>query len=792
MVIALFLVGPFWLKAQEIVLTYNNLPLSEVLMDLHNQHKIEFSFNSTLANNCFITINGGFTTLDEALTALTMPCNLEFVKSNGIYILRGATEGAGEKHVLKGKVLDKSNGESLPFTELHINGSHLTSNANGDFTYQTPTAYCSITSKHLGYFELDTTVKSNEPLTIELEPVYNTLGEVVVKDDNDKRPFASQQPLTVKTNRKTALLYPGGNQNTLLSFMRLQAGVLAAGEQTKDFIVQGSYRGQSQVDYEGITLLGTGSYNEYLGVVNPLMIKDIEIKKGGYSALQGNRVGGLVTINALDGNKTQRELDFLVNNQTFSGYVNLPIAGKSSLQVASRQTFYHLYPENSSIGLYNDIAGHRFGDVNAKYQWQPAKGWLVSFNGAFAREGLFLNYQEKLKSGRTYRGERSLASQQRGLSFNAAKIWKNGSITSLTSAYSGFTRLDSTLFFFRERQRLEVKKVTLGNDMGLFTHQLVHRFAAKKRHQLTARLLQESVSSLHSNIRAVENQQNRMGFAIADHISLKNRLHLDLSLGGDWLNADQWYWQPRTMLTYTLSRKWKFFSSWGLYRQFYSNDGFIDERRNFNFQWVAYNQTEEITRSQQVAAGSIFQQGNFLLKVEGYYKTLEGLNRWVFRPTGYQHFEGDAFSQGLDISLARTLKKWEYGVNYTLSQTLEHFDYFPTEEYRRAPQDQLHELKTHLVHYMGPLIFTANFVYGSGLFVNPTIDNYPYQRLDVAGMYRLTTAKGKWIGDAGVSILNVLNRKNLRPNYFISYQEGNVDIPTGIPFTPTVYVHLRF
>lgn len=784
--------APFFSKAQEIVLTYSNLPLSEVLMDLHDRHKIEFSFNSTLANNCFITINGGFTTLDEALTALTMPCNLEFVKSNSIYILRGATDGEGEKHVLKGRVLDKSSGESLPFTELHINGSHLTSNADGDFTYQTPNSYCSITSKHLGYFELDTTVRSNELLTIQLEPVYNTLGEVVVRDDNDKRPFASQQPLTVKTNRKTALLYPGGNQNTLLSFMRLQAGVLAAGEQTKDFIVQGSYRGQSQVDFEGITLLGTGSYNEYLGVVNPLMIKDIEIKKGGYSALHGNRVGGLVTINALDGNKTKRELDVLVNNQTLSGYVNLPIAGKSSLQIASRQTFYHLYP-NSKLGLYNDIAGHRFGDFNFKYELQPAKGLRLSLNGAFVREVLFLDYREKLRSGRTFKGKRGSTSEQEGLSFNAAKIWNNGSITSFTSAYSAFTRIDSTVFYSKDPQRFEtIKKVEASNQMALISNQLVHRFPGKKRHQLAVRLSHEGVVSQHTNVREVENQQNRIGFAVADHISIKNRLHLDLSLGGDWLNGDNWYWQPRTMLTYALNRKWKLFSSWGLYRQFYSNDGFIDERKNFNFQWVAYNKPEEITRSQQVAAGSIYQQGNWLLKMEGYYKTLEGLNRWVYWRGFYKHFAGDGHSMGLDASISRALKKWEYGVNYTLSQTLEHFDYFPSEEYQRAPQDQRHELKTHLVHYMGPLIFSANFVYGSGLFVNRVIDNYPYQRLDVAGMYRIKPQNDKWLGEAGVSILNVLGRKNLRPNYFISYQEGNVDIPTGIPFTPTVYVHVRF
>ena len=100
----------FLVRAQKIELSYFNQPLSDVLVDLHNSYGLEFSFNSTLVSNCKITINGTFTSLDKAIGALSIPCDIQIIKSGNIYILKNTDKQlkAERVNVIIGKIIDKN------------------------------------------------------------------------------------------------------------------------------------------------------------------------------------------------------------------------------------------------------------------------------------------------------------------------------------------------------------------------------------------------------------------------------------------------------------------------------------------------------------------------------------------------------------------------------------------------------------------------------------------------------------------------------------------------------------
>lgn len=764
-----------------------------MLIELHSEFGLEFSFNSALVSNCRITINGSFNSLDDAINALSIPCGIQIIKSNNIYILKNEAKELklDEQNVLIGRVIDKTTKESLAHTHIKINGSQIITNLDGVFTYRTRNSFCNIKTHHLGFYEHDTTVKSQGEIIIRLNSVFTALNEVVIQPEKDKKAITYQDPFTIKANNQTAILYPGSSDNILFNMLRLQGGVLAAGEQTKDYIVQGSYRGQTQVNFEEITLFGTGTYNEYIGVINPLMIRDIEIKKTGYDAHSGDRMGGLVNITALNGNRDKPELNLRVNNQTFSGYANVPLFGNSSIQLASRQTYYHIY-NKINIPFYQDVNNHFFRDYNFKFSSQPRSDLKIDINAISVNDNYRLIFEKKKQGPGEFSANRNLSSQQRGLSANLLKTWKNGGVTTFSSSHSAYADRDSTQLFIKNRNGEEVKNIMNINGIALLSNKLKHSFPTVKRHQISSSITHERATTLDSNRVGIIDQLNRFSLAFADRYSYSEKLTVDASLRADLVNFSNVFFQPRIKLNYRLGHSINLYSAAGVYRQYYSNDAFIDERKNYIFKWIAYDGiTHLYSQSRQVAMGASYQLKNTHFRIESYYKNTTDLNRRVFFGDKYKRFTGISNSKGIDISINRKLKKVEYGFNYTLSKTLEQFDYFLADEYKPAPQDQRHELKTHVVAYLGKYILSANYVYGSGLYVNERLDRTPYSRLDAAAMYRLKHKNDKWLLETGFSILNVLNTENLRPNYFISYQEDNLDIPTGVPFTPTLFVNIR-
>ena len=73
---------------QEVKLTYQNLPLNDVLLNLSEQYDTQVSINASTANNCLITIDKAFENLSEAFLYLANHCKLEVRKLGGVYSFR--------------------------------------------------------------------------------------------------------------------------------------------------------------------------------------------------------------------------------------------------------------------------------------------------------------------------------------------------------------------------------------------------------------------------------------------------------------------------------------------------------------------------------------------------------------------------------------------------------------------------------------------------------------------------------------------------------------------------------
>ena len=208
--------------------------------------------------------------------------------------------------------------EPLPYSHLLIDNRGLISDFNGNFSrIQTGDSVFDVRVSYLGYYILDTILYAGNHM-ISLTPSIIGINEVVIEGSNIERSGQTgEEAGVIRLNHKVVYRLPGNGDNAVFNFLRLQPGILAAGEQSSEMIIWGSYAGQSQINFDGITLFGLKNYNDNISAVNPYMAKDIRVYKGGFDATLGERVGAIVDITGIEGNRRKPGLNINLNKNIF-------------------------------------------------------------------------------------------------------------------------------------------------------------------------------------------------------------------------------------------------------------------------------------------------------------------------------------------------------------------------------------------------------------------------------------------------------------------------------------------
>ncbi len=237
-----------------------------------------------------------------------------------------------------------------------------------------------------------------------------------------------------------------------------------------------------------------------------------------------------------------------------------------------------------------------------------------------------------------------------------------------------------------------------------------------------------------------------------------------------------------------------------MYNQFVARNMIIESSGNKRLAWTVCDNNEvSVLNSQNLTLGLTYNKRGFVFSAEGYLKRTGGITRYLETGIGTDLYEGDSKTKGLDIFIRQDIKEHTLWISYTLSKTVEHFPYFPTNEYVPAMHDQRHELKLAGLAKFKSLHFSVNYVLGSG-FPDPgqlpDLADYmkPYSRLDAALICQVSKRKVQL--DAGVSVMNLLNRENIRySNYTLIPTDETTTISLyaeAVPFTPTIFLNLYF
>ena len=826
----ILLVAVGFAQTETIRIDVDEIPLNKVLLLLREKYGFQLSYSENQVEKYKITCSGTFTSKEETLKFLLTGLPFHCRKIDDVFVIipeKNKPKGISPKDQtqITGQIVEAGSSEPLPFSQIMINNHPLISDVTGNFNYlSTDENSFRVRISHLGYYIYDTLLYAGINRQFRLFPANLVLPEILVQDGKIERAtMVGEKAGKITINHNIARFLPGQGDNSVFNLIRLMPGVQAAGEQSEDLLIWGSYEGQNLVTFDEFTLFGLKNYNDNISVVNPFLVKNIEILKGGFETKYGNRVGGIVNITAKNGNIQKPVFSLNINPTTLNGMAELPLFGKSSLQLAYRQTYYNLYQS----GDFNIFAPTRqrvdkngnpvrrqnvtfdtevlpdnysFRDMNLKYSFNFNRGdqFYVSMYGGgdyfrlladagISRE-MIMNQHGKVLTQLTVDMQNEERNRQLGASAFYHRKWSDQLDSKIVLTHSDFSKkltdniavvnssTNNTINEYQENTTNTAieNSVRIENSLTLLHgHQLEfgagfynNQAQINLENSRLGHFLSDTTHQFRSSRMFAYVQDN---LPIGTHLLLKPGLRLNQSFDGGRLIGE-----PRITASYTFNDWLKLNASWGRYHQYIYKVANIDQSQNYTYLWVTSNSTVPLLNATHCVGELNYFRNNLTVNLQAYYKLTGNLTERVFEQRtirgeqveGYFPYYGDSKIYGIDLYAKKEFGKHSIWASYTLSKAYERFarkdQSLPA--YSMAPQHQLHEFKMAALFNVRSFSFSANYVYGSGLEILKKVfgeeANTSYNRVDVAASYKFTPG---WVnGEIGLSILNLFDTQNLR------------------------------
>ncbi|MCU0471760.1 MAG: TonB-dependent receptor [Bacteroidales bacterium] len=809
--------------SQEISIKCTEEPLNQLLINLRSEYGLMLSFDDSHLSSFKLSCDTAFASAEKAIDFLLLGLPLRHEINNGVYIIYPfRIKEKPKKYIISGRITDKTNQETLPFSGIQINNTVLGSDAKGNFSLTSTTdSIFNVKISYIGYYILDTIVNAGTNNNFNLMPSVIALQEVVVKGAVVAQTIqAGSSPGIIRLNHKIAYYLPGNGDNSIFNLLRLQPGILAAGEQSADLIIWGSYEGHSQIIFDGFTLYGMKNFNDNISAINPFMAKDIKVLKGGFGAEYGERVGGIVDITGVDGNRLEPSAQFCINNMTVNGMASIPFQKKSALLLAYRQTYYDLYNpvmfSTSSYGRgrqnsqadYYLTPDYKFRDINLKYSGSSTNtNYYISLYGG--RDNFSYAFDQETFQKTITLDHNEKNNQLGGSAFYGLR-WKDKHTSNFIASFSS---LQTARTHNEDIIRTSGPQVStsIHNIYDLSINEVNGRientFSISEKHQIDAGVgvlnyfTDRDETSMLYSIKDEKINLTLPYFYLQDNINLHKKITIKPGIRLDYHStAGKIFFQPRLSLLYRINDYLKINSAAGTYNQFVAKNMIIETLGDYRLAWsVCDNNEVSVLSSKSLTCGLTYNKKGFIFSAEGYLKRTGAITRFLETDSGTDLYEGDSKTKGLDIFIKKDFKDQTIWISYTLSKTLEYFPYFPTMEYIPAMHDQRHELKFAGLTRYKSLHLSVNYVFGSG-FPDPdqlpALIDYmqPYSRLDAALIYKLS--KRRVHLDAGISVLNVLNRENIRYSNYTRIPTNETTTISlyaeAVPLTPTIFLNIYF
>jgi len=350
-------------KEKHVTLKLTKAPLKKALKEITGQTKVVFIYSDTFLKGITVTCDFINVPVDSAITKLLKNTELSFKRKSQKRIVI-VKKKESRKITIQGQVVDGSTGETLPYANIIINGTHrgTTTNTVGRFTLlNVPVKSCTLEVRYIGYLKKTIFLRPDsisKNILVKLQQTVVPGKGIIVQAENwEIFQITDRAGQFAISPTNFANLPVIGNKDISRS-LQLMPGISSSNYGSSGLHIRGGRPSQNLVLLDGMTLYHMNHSFGFFNAFNEEAIKDVRIYKSGFPAKFGGRLSGVMELTSKTGDLNRARLSYSLNQMSTQAVLELPVFGKGAFLLSARRSlssdlFGQLYNK-----IYNTLTQH--------------------------------------------------------------------------------------------------------------------------------------------------------------------------------------------------------------------------------------------------------------------------------------------------------------------------------------------------------------------------------------------------------------------------------------------------
>ena len=205
----------------------------------------------------------------------------------------------GQRLRIEGIVLDAQTGIPLPDAVIKVDDDRYLTDIRGRFSFYHSAGSLTLFLKYSGYEEMksDLTVRSDTTLVLYYDKLVS-IEEIRVTGSR-KPGFKRDSNLEITgfAPAEVSFLPVIGSGEDLLKKIQYLPGVQSGGEGSAGLVVRGGQYDQNLFNLNGFPVYQPFHFSGLISAIDPFMVSEVEVMKGGFPARYGGKLSSVVNFN---------------------------------------------------------------------------------------------------------------------------------------------------------------------------------------------------------------------------------------------------------------------------------------------------------------------------------------------------------------------------------------------------------------------------------------------------------------------------------------------------------------
>ncbi|WP_456312088.1 carboxypeptidase-like regulatory domain-containing protein [Pseudomonas shirazensis] len=790
------------------------MPFKNIIIDIEKQHGVSFNYTEDNIADLELYPPKKALSLEKKLEYLAEKTGLSFENIGNKFINIYKKDNQVQK--ICGYVFSAMDKRPIENANISLlNKNQFTTNSDGYFEFRKENRNSLLVS-HVGFIAKRIIVAGNQDsntcLQIFLDPEITELHEIkanaILASGISKNTDGS-----FEIKPKKFGILPGLIEPDALQTMQQIPGVNSLDESVSSINVRGGTHDQNLFLWNGIRMFQTGHFFGLISVFNPNLAHTISIYKSGSSAFFGESVSSVVAISSSPETAEKNAFSAGINLINADVYAKYNTSKKSYIEISARKSitdfvetptykeYFDKIFQNTTITDFsqnqnqniNYQSDKKFGfyDATLKYAQKIGLKDQLILDLITIKDNL-----EVFQSATVYDMNKSennvLRQQNYGGNLSWKRNWNNFNTTKVNVYNSSYELLANQKTTLGDQVVIQENTVN-NNGINLENNHIINaKFSLSDGYQFNeigiSNLEQVVNPDFYRNVKDV--LRTHALIMEGKYNDTLSRIYFKAGTRINYIEKFKKYIvEPRMQFSYGINKNFNLELLGELKSQ--NSQQIIDLQKDYfgieKRRWIISNNTTiPIQKSRQLSLNLFYNKNNWLLDIENFYKKVSGIT------TSSQGFQnqlefvrttGDYEVWGAEMLIQKKMNHFLTWLSYTYNHNNYHFANY---EYPSFPNNfQL----MHTVSWAG-IYEKKNFKIALGtkwssgrpktspdlsqfdlsdpvlVYNKPNNTNlHIFSQVNISSTYKWQTANGIQY-KLGISILNILNRKNEISEYY--------------------------